>query len=59
MMDADQSKTKSVEKMELVEVGKMDSQKTNVADNSQDKNKAHQYEWGKISLYNFFSRFTF
>ena len=41
MMDADQSKTKSVEEMELVEVGKMDSQKTNVADNSQDKNKAH------------------
>jgi len=41
MMDADQSKTKSVEEMELVEVGKMDSQKTNVADNSQDKNKIH------------------
>ena len=34
MMDADHE-------MELVEVGKMDSQKTNVADNSQDKNKAH------------------
>ena len=42
MMDADQSNTESVEEMELVECGKMDSQKTNVSDNSQDKNKADQ-----------------
>ena len=41
MMDTDQSNTMSVEEMELVEVRKIDSQKTNVSDNSQNKNKAH------------------
>ena len=42
MMDVDQSNIESVEEMELVEGEKMDSQKTIVSDNSQDKNKAHQ-----------------
>ena len=41
MMDVDQSNIESVEEMELVEGGKMDSQKTNVSDNSKDKTKAH------------------
>ena len=41
MMDTDQSNTESVEEMELVEVEKIDSQKTNVSDNSQNKSKAH------------------
>ena len=41
MMDADQRNTESVEEMELVEGGKMDYQKANVSDKSQDKNKAH------------------
>ena len=50
MMDADQSNIESVEEMELVEVGKIDSQKTNVSDNSEDKTKAHLSWMGKISL---------
>ena len=54
MMDADQSNTESVEEMELVEVGKMDSQKTNVADNSQDKNKAHLLWVGTDTIIQFF-----
>ena len=37
---ADQGDNESVEEVELVEVGKTDSQKKNVADDSQDKIKA-------------------